>query len=263
MNPHLIKYVVPFMLLFLLTDCSGDPVKQETSVKEKKTVKKKSKKKAKKKKKDIVITNENAVDFFTEYGKKNPETVIRLSSSFGNIDIELFTNTPIHRANIIYLTKRKYFDLTQFYRVSKNFVLQAGNSDETDTQAMRAKIGHYTLPAEFREANRHFYGSVAMARRYDKNPTKRSSPYEFYINLGRKFSAAEMKGLMRETGLEYPVEQKNRYINEGGNPSLDLQHTVVGRVIRGMDVALKINEVKVDGTEWPLNEIPITVRVVR
>jgi hypothetical protein len=34
-------------------------------------------------------------------------------------------------------------------------------------------------------------------------------------------------------------------------------------VIRGMDVALKINEVKVDGTEWPLNEIPITVRVVR
>lgn len=263
MSPGFLKYVLPLFVLLMMTTCSNDSVKQETTRKEKKAVKKKSKKKVGKKKKDIVITNENAVEFFTEYGKNNPETVIRLSSSFGDIDIELFTNTPVHRANIIYLAKKEYFDLTQFYRVSRNFVLQAGNSDETDTQAMRARIGHYTLPAEFRESRRHFYGSVAMARRYDQNPTKRSSPYEFYINLGRKYSAAEMKGLVRETGVKYAEEQIERYINEGGNPSLDEQHTVIGRVIRGMDVALKINEVQVDGREWPLTDIPITVRVLR
>ena len=209
------------------------------------------------------ITNENVKEFLTAYGKENKETVIRLTCPYGDIDIKLYTNTPLHRADMIYLTKRGYFDLTQFYRVSKDFVDQAGNSDEWDCQEMRAKIGGYVLPAEFRKENIHKYGAVAMARRYDKNPKKSSSPFEFYIVLGRTWNKVEIRSHEREFGTSYSPEQYKTYAKIGGTPYLDQEHTVIGEVINGMDVALELNKVKVDNREWPLTEIPITMKVVK
>lgn len=209
------------------------------------------------------ITNDNVVSFLTKYGKENKETVIRLTCPYGDIDIKLYRNTPLHRSDMIYLTKRGYFDLTQFYRVSKDFVDQAGNSDEWECQEMRAKIGGYTLPAEFNAKNIHKYGAVAMARRYDKNPSKRSSPFEFYIVLGRTYNKVEIRAHEREFGTSYTEKQKEIYGTIGGTPYLDQQHTVIGEVINGMDVAKELNKVKVDNREWPLTEIPITMKVIR
>src|SRR5690554_1714060 len=79
------------------------------------------------------ITNGNVVAFLTEFGKNNPETKVRINTPYGNIEIELFKDTPLHRANFIYLVKQKYFDDTFFYRVVPNFIVQAGNSDLVST----------------------------------------------------------------------------------------------------------------------------------
>ena len=261
---------ISLSILFIgLLSCSNSSTEKTIPKKKKEIVKAEKKtevtppvKKKEKKKTYPKITNENVVSFFTEYGKENKETVIRLSCKFGEIDIKLYTNTPLHRADMIYLTKQKYFDLTQFYRVSKNFVDQAGNSDQWACQMKRAEIGGYTLPAEFRTSNIHKYGAVAMARRYDKNPKKRSSPFEFYISLGRPYSDIEIRGHEREFGTNYTDEQKEIYKTIGGNPFLDQQHTVVGEVIKGMDVAHELNKVNVDKSEWPLTEIDITMKVL-
>ena len=144
-----------------------------------------------------------------------------------------------------------------------NIVDQVGNSDEWECQEMRAKIGGYTLPAEFNAKNIHKYGAVAMARRYDKNPSKRSSPFEFYIVLGRTYNKVEIRAHEREFGTSYTEKQKEIYGTIGGTPYLDQQHTVIGEVINGMDVAKELNKVKVDNREWPLTEIPITMKVIR
>ena len=269
------RIFVAFLILCIGSiGCSNDVNKKEDatstsqtqSTPAPKTDKKEVKKttpKQKKEKEYPKITNQNVVSFLTKYGKENPETVIRLSCKFGEIDIKLYTNTPLHRADMIYLTKQGYFDLTQFYRVSKDFVDQAGNSDEWDCQVKRAEIGGYTLPAEFNTTNIHKYGSVAMARRYDKNPTKRSSPFEFYIVLGRTYSNIEIRGHEKEFGTSYSDEQKEIYRSIGGTPFLDQKHTVIGEVIRGMDVAKELNKVKVDNREWPLDEIAIQMKVIR
>jgi len=209
------------------------------------------------------ITNFNVKKFLTAYGKENKETVIRLTCPYGDIDIKLYNNTPLHRADMIYLTKRGYFDLTQFYRVSENFVDQAGNSDEWPCQVMRADIGGFVIPAEFRKKNIHKYGAVSMARRYDKNPKKNSSPFEFFIVLGRTYNKAEIRAHEREFGTSYSPEQYEIYKKVGGTPFLDQEHTVIGEVIKGMDVAIKLNKVKVDNREWPLTEIPISMKVLR
>tara|TARA_R110002050_G_scaffold162939_1_gene292850 strand:+ start:10594 stop:11391 length:798 start_codon:yes stop_codon:yes gene_type:complete len=263
---HTLIYILIHIISF--SSCTSDKAKKQikTTVSAATTEKPAitPKEKAKPKEKTYPrITNKNVKSFLTAYGKENPETVIRLTCPYGDIDIRLYQNTPLHRADMIYLTKRGYFDLTQFYRVSQNFVDQAGNSDEWPCQEMRAKIGGYVLPAEFRKANIHKYGSVAMARRYDKNPKKSSSPFEFYIVLGQKYSKTEIKAHEREFGTSYTPAQYKIYETIGGTPYLDEQHTVIGEVIAGMDVAIALNKVKVDNREWPLTEIPISMKVLR
>jgi peptidyl-prolyl cis-trans isomerase B (cyclophilin B) len=258
-------YKIVFLFLLVLTACGSpenQPQKKDTGPIKTKPVSKKVETKPTASEFPR-ITNSNLNEFLTEYGKENKETILRLSCPYGDIDIRLYENTPLHRANMVYLTKRGYFDLTQFYRVSKDFVDQAGNSDELDCQEFRAKIGGYTLPAEFRTSNIHKYGAVAMARRYDKNPSKRSSPFEFYIALGRPYSEKEIRAHEREFGTSYTAEQKQIYHTLGGTPFLDNEHTVIGEVISGISVAEELNKVKVDNREWPLTEIPIKMVVIR
>ena len=181
------------------------------------------------------ITNENVVSFLTEYGKKNPETKVLITSSFGDIEIELYKDTPLHRANMIYLVKQKYFDDTFFHRVVPNFIIQAGNSDIVSTPRKRAALGKdYLLPAEIISERNHEYGTVSGAKEYRENPDHRTAPYEFFIFLGPKSSTGHLNG----------------------------KYTIFGKVTKGMDVVEEISKVKVDDGDWPLNNIYITAKAI-
>jgi hypothetical protein len=99
---HFYKILLVSLLLISCKDKVEQPVKTE--------IKKITKKIPKQTKKEFVLNDDNAIPFFFEYGKKNKENKVRIITSYGNIDIELFINTPYHRANFIYLTKNKYFE---------------------------------------------------------------------------------------------------------------------------------------------------------
>lgn len=181
------------------------------------------------------ITNENVVSFLTDYGAKNPETKVLISTRFGDIEIELYKDTPLHRANFIYLVKQQYFDQTFFHRVVPNFIIQAGNSDLTSTQKKRANLGKdYLLPAEIVSGRVHQYGTVSGAKEYRENPDNRTAPYEFFIFLGPPSSTSHLNG----------------------------KYTIFGKVTRGMDVVEEISKVKADDGDWPLNNIYITAKVL-
>ena len=64
---------------------------------------------------NFFLNEKNAIPFFYEYEKENKENKVRIITSYGNIEIELFKNTPYHRANFIYLIKKKYFNNTTFH----------------------------------------------------------------------------------------------------------------------------------------------------
>lgn len=177
------------------------------------------------------LTNENAVEFLKEYGKENPETRVEIQTAQGNIEIELFRDTPLHRANFIYLIKQGYFDETFFHRVVPEFIIQAGNSDLLSTQKKRSVIGKdYLLPAEIIPGRFHQYGTVSGAKQYRENPDNRTAPFEFFIFLGPTTSAAHLNG----------------------------SYTIFGRVTKGMDVVEKLSEMETDKDEWPLANIYIT-----
>lgn len=179
------------------------------------------------------ITQEELMPFLRQYGKENPETRVLISSEFGDITVELFEDTPLHRANFIRLAKLGYFNSTFFHRVSPNFVVQGGNSDRTDTAKMRGKVGSFLIPSEFEAGHSHNRGAFAAAKYSEQNVSKASSPFEFYI-----------------------VQKKD------GAHHIDNDHTVFGRVVSGMTVVDAINEVEIDESEWPKRNIPITVKVL-
>ena len=206
--------------------------------KEKKAPLKKAPLKLEKKEKRIEkawdsLNKHNVTTFLTAFGEKNKETKILIRTDYGNIKIRLFKDTPLHRANFIFLTKIKYFDTTVFYRVAKNFVLQGGNSDNFQTVKDRYKYGNYKLPTEFRKNRKHKYGALAAARDWKKNPEKLSSPFEFYIVQNRK-----------------------------GAHHLNNEHTVFGEVISGFDTMDKIAKIKVGEDEWPEEDVHMKVEIL-
>ena len=141
------------------TPTLNESQKTETS----KTVEKSTEKKAIKKEKHVRITDDNVLDYMLAYGEENKEQKVRIVTDFGNIDLELYNETPYHRANFIMLAKRNYFEGTQFHRVVKNFIIQGGNSDSWSIAKKRREIGSYLLPPDTKKGFRHDRG-LADAR---------------------------------------------------------------------------------------------------
>ena len=177
---------------------------------------------------DFKLSDDNVMEFFLEYDKHNKENMVRIVTDYGNIEIELFDNTKFHRSNFIYLTKKNYFEGTQFYRVINNFVIQAGNSDNKKISQKRKKIGRYLLPNDLDKGYRHERGMVSMPSSLIDNPYKMASPFEFFI-----------------------VQSKN------GAHHLDGNYTVFGSVTSGMDTVDKIAATPTDDFDWPLQNIYI------
>ncbi len=177
---------------------------------------------------EFKLTDDNVIDFLFEYEKGNKENKIRIYTNYGDIDILLFSNTPYHRSNFIYLTKSNYFEGTQFYRVVNDFVIQAGNSDNIKTSLKRQKIGKYLLPNDFNKGHTHKRGMVSMPSSSIDNPYKMASPYEFFI-----------------------VQKKD------GAHHLDGSYTIFGTVINGMEIVDIIASVPTDEKDWPLNNVYI------
>ncbi len=174
------------------------------------------------------LSEDNALYFFQEYDKKHKEDKVRITTDFGNIDIQLFSETKYHRANFIFLTKQHYFDNTQFYRVVKNFVIQGGSSDEPELFEKRNEIGKYLLPPDTKKGFKHDRGVLSMPSSEIDNAYKMASPYQFFIVQGAN-----------------------------GAHHLDGQYTAFGKVIAGMDVVDKIANQETDDSEWPLHNVYI------
>tara|TARA_X000001036_G_scaffold241619_1_gene225409 strand:+ start:2378 stop:3106 length:729 start_codon:yes stop_codon:yes gene_type:complete len=190
-------------------------------------------KKKEKKEKSIVLNDKNAIPFFFKYQKENLENKVRISTRFGNIDIKLFENTPYHRANFIYLTKKGYFNNTTFHRVVPDFIIQGGNSDRYETSKKRNEIGKYLLPPDTNKGHKHHRGVISMPSSEIENPHKLASPYEFFI-----------------------VQQNP------GAYHLDGSYTAFGKVIAGMEVVDKINKQRTDKRETPLTNVFMNISIL-
>ena len=225
-----VKNIFLIFSFLILSTCKDIPNKPSKKIINKQV----NKNKPKLKKEVFLLNDKNAIPFFFNYEKKNKENQVRIVTDYGNIDIQLFKDTPYHRANFIFLTKKKYFDGEYFHRVVKDFIIQGGNSDNRSTSKKRRAIGKYLLPPDTKKGHKHHRGVVSMPSSEIENPYKLASPYEFFI-----------------------VQKKD------GAYHLDGDYTAFGKVINGMSVVDKIANLKTDKREWPIENVRFKTVIIK
>lgn len=188
-------------------------------------------------------------------------TKVLLKTTFGDITIALYDDTPQHKENFIKLVNDKFYDGLLFHRIIKGFMIQGGDPNSKTAKAGQqlgdGDVG-YTIPAEFVPAHYHKRGALAAAREPDQvNPQKASSGCQFYIVDGTIYDNDKMTMIAQRTGKTFSPEQVQAYTTVGGAPWLDGDYTVFGEVIKGMEVVDKIADQQKDRNDRPLEDIKI------
>lgn len=148
------------------------------------------------------------------------DKVAVMETDYGTIKIRLFTkDVPTLTRNFSGLAQSGKYDGTPFHRVVKDFMIQGGDFTKGDGTGGYSYKGPDTyLPNEINPAYHHLYGTLSMA--------KTSAP----VSIGSQFFIVT---------------------NKEGAPFLDGSYSPIGQVYEGMDVAEKIQNLQVPGTEQP------------
>jgi cyclophilin family peptidyl-prolyl cis-trans isomerase len=198
---------------------------------------------------------------------QNKETMVEITTNLGTMRFKLYNETPLHRDNFIKLANEGFFDSTLFHRVIKSFMIQGGDP-QSKNAAAGAMLGNggpgYTIPAEFNAALCHKKGALAAARLGDQvNPQKASSGSQFYIVQGKPASDSDLSMMENAKHMKYTPEQRKEYTTVGGTPFLDMDYTVFGELVSGMDVLDKIAAEATNAQNRPLQDIRMTVKVIK
>ena len=181
-----------------------------------------------------------------EVNEKNP--LVTVHTNLGDFTLELFPEVaPKTVENFVTHAKNGYYNGVIFHRVIEDFMIQGG--DPTGTGMGGESIYGRTFEDEFSREAFNLYGTLSMA-----NAGPNTNGSQFFIVTAKQVPAQMLKQL-KDGG--WPEEIVEEYAKVGGTPWLDHRHTVFGRVIEGMDVVLKIEGVKRNAQDRPLEDVVI------
>lgn len=164
----------------------------------------------------LALFNQVAICTTSEEPKR-----VRITTNFGEMVVELYDETPLHRDNFIDLVEQGFYDSLQFHRIIENFMIQGGDptSKNADSTAHLGDNGPgYTLPAEIVDTLYHKRGVLAAAREGDKiNPLRRSSGSQFYIVQGQVFNQQEIINVNRKRVKMYGNQAFQNFLNDSSN----------------------------------------------
>ncbi len=151
---------------------------------------------------------------------KTGDTIATVKTDLGTIKFKLFIkNVPELTKNFKELADSGKYNGVPFHRVVKDFMIQTGDFTNKDGTGGYSYKGPGTnLPNEISPNYKHLYGTVSMA--------KTSAP----VSIGSQF---------------FIVTNKN------GTPFLDGNYSPIGQVYEGMEIADKIADLQVTGSEKP------------
>jgi peptidyl-prolyl cis-trans isomerase B (cyclophilin B) len=137
--------------------------------------------------------------------------VVVLETVKGTIEFETYPDeAPKTVAQIVSLVKKGFYNGLRFHRAEPNFLIQIGDPTTRDLTTIdswgRTASGKPIGVAEMTKKHKHLRGAVAMAY---PGTDPRTADSQFYILLK-------------------------------AHPELDKRYTVFGRVIKGLEVADKI-----------------------
>lgn len=182
----------------------------------------------------------------SEVNENNP--LVTVHTNLGDFTLELFPEVaPKTVENFVTHAKNGYYNGVIFHRVIEDFMIQGG--DPTGTGMGGESIYGRTFEDEFSREAFNLYGTLSMA-----NAGPNTNGSQFFIVTAKQVPAQMLKQL-KDGG--WPEEIVEEYAKVGGTPWLDHRHTVFGRVVEGMDVVLKIEGVKRNAQDRPLEDVVI------
>ena len=158
--------------------------------------------------------------------------MVTLETSMGNIKIALYDkDAPKTVQNFVCLTEKGYYDGLIFHRVSKNFVIQAG--DPTGTGRGGGSI----------------FGDRFEDELYSDTPS---------------YQAGYQKGVVAMANAGPNTNSSQFFIMLNSLP-LDHKYTIFGKVIEGLDVVDKIGQAQINppGDGKPVTDIVINKATVQ
>lgn len=159
----------------------------------------------------------------TVENKNLPKATITVDG-YGVIEAELYPEiAPNTVNNFIYLANKNFYNNLKFHRVIKGFMIQGGDPKGDGTGGPGYSIeGEFTSNG-FANSLKHTKGVLSMARTSDPN------------SAGSQF-----------------------FIMSGDAPNLDGQYAAFGKVISGLDVVDKIQNVETNSADAPKKDVVIT-----
>lgn len=201
-----------------------------------------------------------AVMMSTCTNSKSADQHAVITTKYGDIEVLLYNETPLHKENFIKLVQEKFYDGLLFHRVVPDFVIQGGDPLSRTAQSedfLGSGGPGYEIKAEI--GSPHFRGALAAAR--NQNPEKKSSGSQFYIVTGVGVSELQLNQWESQRGIKYNPVQRAKYIAKGGLPSLDTDYTVFGEVVSGMEVVDKISAAHTNPTSRPIDNITMSIKL--
>ncbi|MGL4292035.1 MAG: peptidylprolyl isomerase [Bacteroidales bacterium] len=147
---------------------------------------------------------------------------MEIETSEGDIVIELYNETPLHRDNFIKLVEEKFYDDLLFHRVIPDFMIQGGDPESRnarDNMLLGTKDAGYFIDPEV-SFPRFFHkrGALAAARENDdKNPQRKSSGSQFYLIWGKTYSEKELKEIENTQNEKLLQQEVNGLFSENEN----------------------------------------------
>lgn len=200
--------------------------------------------------------------------KKDAEKVfyVKIETSFGDMVVKLYNETPRHRDNFLNLVKEGTYNDLLFHRVINNFMIQGGDPNSKDAKPgqMLGDGGlDYTIPAEIVPGFYHKKGALAAARQGDDvNPQRESSSCQFYLVQGNVWTLERLKQMEVRMGKQFNEEQVKIYSTVGGTPWLDGEYTVFGEIVEGLDVVDKIAALACDRMNRPIQDVKMRMTII-
>ncbi|WP_338598244.1 peptidylprolyl isomerase [Clostridium baratii] len=154
--------------------------------------------------------------------KDLPEVAIKVED-YGTMKGVLYPNkAPNTVKNFIALANSGFYDNLTFHRVIKDFMIQGGDPEGTGTGGPGYSIKGEFSSNGFDNDLKHTEGVLSMARARDKD----------------------------SGGSQFFIMTKD-------SPHLDGDYAAFGKITEGLDVLHKIEDVKTDSNDKPLNEVKI------
>ncbi|MCF7843661.1 peptidylprolyl isomerase [Candidatus Gracilibacteria bacterium] len=151
-------------------------------------------------------------------------TSATITTNKGEIEIKFSSDTPETVKNFATLAVNNFYDGTRFHRVIRDFMIQGGDPLSKDVaNSSRWGTGGpgYSFKDEIHSSDSFPQGTLAMA---NSGPDTNGSQFFIVTSLA-------------------------------GTPWLAGKHTVFGHVTKGLDVALRINDLQTNGSDQPLQEV--------